>query len=113
MPVRAPRICGHCGGVHHYGERCPKAAARDRERKARHDAKRPSARDRGYDADWQRLRAKHLATYPTCIRCGEKAVVADHIVSIRRAPHRRLDPTNIQSLCVTHHSSWKQAKERK
>lgn len=113
MPVSAPRVCGLCGGVHHRGERCARAVARDKERKARFDAKRPSARARGYDAAWEKLRASHLATYPSCVRCGERAIVADHIISIRKAPHRRLDPTNIQSLCVTHHSAWKQAQERK
>lgn len=113
MPTRAPRVCGHCGGVHPSGERCPKAAARDRERKARADAKRPNARARGYDREWERARDDYLLAYPSCRRCGQKATVVDHIVSIRRAPHRRLDRTNFQSLCTACHSGHKQSIEKR
>jgi 5-methylcytosine-specific restriction endonuclease McrA len=112
MPVRAPRVCGHCGGVHKSGERCPKAAAAARERKARHDAQRPTARERGYDSEWEKARREYLAAYPSCRRCGGRATVVDHVVSIRTAPHRRLDRTNFQALCTPCHSSWKQAQER-
>jgi 5-methylcytosine-specific restriction endonuclease McrA len=112
MPVRAPRVCGHCGGVHQTGERCAHVAARDRERKARFDRQRPAARARGYDADWDKLRREHLARHPQCRRCGEPASLVDHVIAIRRAPNRRLDPTNIQSLCIRCHSRWKQAQEK-
>jgi len=86
---------------------------RDRARKAQFDAKRPSAGQRGYDADWRRLRAQHLAAHPGCVRCGAKATVVDHITPVRIAPHRRLDPANLQSLCTTHHSGAKQSEERR
>lgn len=112
MPKRTPRACGHCGGTHQPGERCQVVAARDTERKARHDARRPSASARGYDKEWEQARGEYLAAYPSCKRCGAKAVVVDHIVPIRLAPHRRLDRTNFQSLCTTHHSGWKQSLER-
>ena len=85
----------------------------DRERKARHDAKRPSARARGYDAEWEKARADYLAAYPSCRRCGQKAVLVDHIQTIRTAPHRRLDRTNFQSLCTPCHSGAKQAQDRR
>lgn len=113
MPTRPARACGLCGGVHQSGERCPVTIRRDGERKARHDATRPSAAARGYDAEWRRLRAEHLDANPLCVRCGAPAIVADHVVSVRRAPHRRLDPTNLQSLCINHHSGAKQAEERR
>jgi len=112
MPISAPRVCGLCGGVHAHGVRCQKAMARDAERKARADAKRPNARARGYDREWEKARAEYLAAYPSCRRCGARAVLVDHIVSIRKAPHRRLDRTNFQALCTPCHSSWKQAKEK-
>jgi len=105
-------VCGHCGGVHQTGERCPKAIALDGARKARHDAKRPSARARGYDGEWEKARADFLAVYPSCRHCGQKAALVDHIVSIRLAPHRRLDRTNFQALCTPCHSGWKQAREK-
>lgn len=113
MATRAPRVCGNCNGIHASGERCPKAIAMDGERKARNDRKRPSARARGYDAEWQKARADWLAVYPSCRRCGGKATLVDHVVSIKIAPHRRLDRTNFQSLCTGCHSGWKQSTERK
>ncbi|MAA98675.1 MAG: HNH endonuclease [Stappia sp.] len=113
MPRRAPKVCGHCGGVHASGERCPVAVTRDRERKARADAKRPTARARGYDRDWEQARAAYLSAYPSCRRCGAKATVVDHIVPIAKAPQRRLDRTNFQSLCQPCHSGWKQAQDKR
>ncbi|WP_237390129.1 hypothetical protein [Gluconobacter sp. Gdi] len=29
----------------------------------------------------------------------------DHIVSVRECPSRRLDPTNLRTMCQSHHSS--------
>lgn len=113
MPSRAPRVCGHCRGVHPSGERCPKVATMDRERKARHDAKRPNARARGYDREWEKARADFLAVYPSCRRCGAKATLVDHIIPIRKAPHRRLDRTNFMALCTPCHSRWKQAQDKR
>ncbi|HEV7417299.1 MAG TPA: HNH endonuclease [Tianweitania sediminis] len=113
MPTAAPRACGLCGGVHAKGTRCPKAEARHKERKAVADKKRPSARARGYDKEWEQARGEYLAAYPSCRRCGAKATLVDHITPIRQAPHRRLDRTNFQSLCQPCHSGWKQSQERK
>lgn len=59
-----------------------------------------------YDHDWQRLRARHLARHPMCaVRgCKARARHVDHIVTVKAAPDRRLDPSNLQSLCHRHHS---------
>ncbi|HLW94046.1 MAG TPA: HNH endonuclease signature motif containing protein [Solirubrobacteraceae bacterium] len=75
----------------------------------RYDRRRGSAARRGYDADWQQLRAAHLRENPWCVFCAEAgetkpAVEVDHIVEVRLAPERRLDPTNLRSLCKPHHS---------
>ena len=59
---------------------------------------------RPYDHAWQRLRAKHIKLNPMCVRCGRLGMDVDHIISIRTAPHRRLDPTNLQTLCHGCHS---------
>lgn len=112
MPLRAPRLCA-CGHRVASGVRCPCEQKADAARKARFDKRRPSAASRGYDADWRRLRAKHLAAHPYCRRCGAPAADVDHVVSLREAPERRLDPTNLQSLCRPHHSGAKQAEERR
>lgn len=111
MPVRAPRLCG-CGQLVPSGQRCGCQAKRDAERKARFDKTRPSAAQRGLGADWRKLRADHLSAHPWCRRCGARAVEVDHIVPRRQDPARRLDPTNLQSLCRSCHSGAKQREER-
>lgn len=113
MPTRAPRICGHCGKTHLSGEQCALIAARNKARKASHDANRPSRQARGYDAEWDRARRDYLAAYPSCVRCGRPASLVDHIIPIRKAPHRRLDRSNFQSLCTPCHSGWKQSQDKR
>ena len=56
---------------------------------------------------WRKLRAMQLKRFPWCAvkGCGQKAQHVDHVETIRDAPHRRLDITNLQSLCAKHHSS--------
>jgi 5-methylcytosine-specific restriction endonuclease McrA len=69
---------------------------RDAERKARFDQKRPSARLRGYDAQWER-EARAFLSRPEnrhCARCGAPAAVVMHIRSIRTAPHLRMERGN-------------------
>jgi 5-methylcytosine-specific restriction endonuclease McrA len=90
---------------------CEKAKAAVRARKSRADARRPSAHQRGYDQDWQNLRDDFLNAHAHCIRCGGTADLVDHIQTIREAPNRRLDPKNLQALCTSCHSSWKQARD--
>jgi uncharacterized protein YdaU (DUF1376 family) len=59
---------------------------------------RPTSPLRGYDWPWRRLRKRHLAQYPWCVRCGARGVDVDHVVPVRIAPDRRLDPTNLRTL---------------
>ncbi len=59
--------------------------------------------------------AQHLAAEPLCRRCQQEGRVAeadevDHIVPVKLAPHLRLDPSNLQSLCKPHHSRKTQAE---
>lgn len=112
MPVRAPVICV-CGKVVPSGERCPCRIKAKAARDAKHDKKRGTAAQRGYDGDWRRLQSKHLARHGRCVRCGAEGRVVDHIIPIRLAPGRRLDPTNLQTLCTPCHSGAKQRAERK
>ncbi|MGP2493516.1 endonuclease [Mesorhizobium sp. PUT5] len=100
MPVSAPRVCGHCGGVHQSGERCPKAAARDRERKARFDRKRPNSSQRGYDREWEKAAKEFLAQQENWwCACGAPATVVMHRRSIRTAPHLRMERANWRPGC--------------
>lgn len=71
---------------------------------------RPSMEARGYDKDWFRMRAIILRAEPNCRACAaegveRKAEIVDHIVTIRDAPHLRLEPTNLQPLCRAHHNA--------
>lgn len=44
------------------------------------------------------------ATQRTRAVCGTASVDVDRVQSIREAPHRRLDPTNLRTLCRLHHN---------
>lgn len=70
---------------------------------------RGTRQQRGYDAAWQRVRLAHLAAEPLCRFCKRMgritaATEVDHIVSIREAPHLRLEDSNLRSLCKPCHS---------
>lgn len=115
MPFRAPRICG-CGQRVPAGIQCECERKRMQERKARYDAKRPSARARGYDVRWEKESRAFLALpqnrFCAC-GCGRVADMVDHI-----RPHRgdrRLfwDKANWQPLASSPcHNRFKQSAER-
>lgn len=67
---------------------------------------RPHSRKRGYDAQWERLRAAHLSRFPWCAvaGCGRRAVIGDHKIPVSVAPQLRLAPDNVQSLCRQCHN---------
>jgi len=112
MARKAPRICG-CGKLVPSGARCSCQKKRDAERKARFDLKRPNSSARGYTGSWDRARAEYLAKHPFCRRCGERAVVVDHIKPHRGNSELFWNKDNWQPLCTTHHSSAKQREERR
>ena len=80
---------------------------RERHRKAALDKTREGAAARGYDADWQRLRAQYLKRYPLCSEpgCHRLATDVDHVLSVRLYPELRLAWSNLRSFCHSHHSS--------
>lgn len=76
------------------------------QRRAGNDARRGTAASRGYDADWRRFRTAILAGSPACVACGSmERLNVDHIASVRDAPERRLDPSNVRVLCQSCHSA--------
>lgn len=109
MPIASPHPCARpgCACVVPRGTRyCPEHTQAHRRAD---DERRGSAHSRGYDADWRRFRAAWLARHPLCVVCEADNVVragdvVDHIVSIADAPGRRLDPTNVRTLCSRHHN---------
>lgn len=80
-------------------------AQQERERKAQLDRKRASASRRGYDRQWQRVRALKLQGDPICETkgCGRPATVVDHRRTIASRPDLRLDLDNLRSLCKPCH----------
>ena len=72
------------------GQRCHHAAERDRQR--------PTARQRGYDSEYQAAAAEYLEVHPRC-ECGAPAVLVRHIISIRRRPDLRMDRRNWKPGC--------------
>jgi 5-methylcytosine-specific restriction endonuclease McrA len=100
MPYRAPSLCSHCGAAHTAANRCQRALTAERERKARFDKKRPAARQRGYDAEWQR-EAKAFLALPQneWCGCGAKATVVMHKQSIKTRPDLRMVRSNWRAGC--------------
>lgn len=79
---------------------------REAERKAALDAQRPSAADRGYDADWRCERDAYLLANPICSTpgCGQPATEVDHILSVLTHPWLRLVWANFRGFCKPCHS---------
>ncbi|UXN61724.1 HNH endonuclease signature motif containing protein [Phyllobacterium zundukense] len=110
--ARPPHLCS-CGKIVAHGVRCTCQAKQDRERKARFDQKRPSARARGYNHEWQNARAEYLGYFPTCKICGSSANVVDHIRPHKGDDRLFWDSRNWQPLCTTCHNSIKQRQEKR
>jgi 5-methylcytosine-specific restriction protein A len=112
MPTRPARICS-CGKRVPSGILCECQKARAAERKARFDATRPSARERGYTSKWEKERAAFLALFRTCARCGQPATVVNH-----KIPHkgdRKLfwSRSNWEAVCTPCHNGPIQSEERR
>lgn len=86
---------------------------RDAERKARHDAQRPTARARGYDSKWEKARADYLKAHPRCVMCGAPSRVVDHITPHKGDRKLFWSRSNWQPLCTPCHSGRKQSMEAK
>ena len=110
MP-RPPHLCT-CGRIVPHGTTCECQVALRRARNARHDARRPSARQRGYSRAWEEARADYLKHHPDCVMCGQPATVVDHVTPHRGNAKLFWDRSNWQSLCTHHHNSAKQRQER-
>ena len=79
------------------------------ELRADFDRRRGTATARGYDAAWRQLRARYLRANPLCAFCARDgrdtpATQVDHVETVAERPDRRLDWSNLRSLCDTHHS---------
>lgn len=110
MPSRAPSACRRpgCSGLVRDGV-CSVCGPLVRARQVEHDQRRGSARERGYDARWEKVRRLHLMAEPLCRMCGQAgrvmlASMVDHIVPIADGG-AVLDDDNLQSLCRRCHDA--------
>lgn len=78
--------------------------------------RRPTSRQRGYTAAWEKARAAYLASHPWCAMCAKigmqtPATVVDHITPHRGDQRLFWDQSNWQPLCQPHHDRVKQRQE--
>lgn len=85
----------------------------EKERKARFDKKRPTSRQRGYTAEWEKASKEFLAVYSSCRRCGAPATLVDHITPHKGNQVLFWNRANWQPLCTPCHSRAKQSEERR
>ena len=74
-----------------------------------YDATRGTSRERGYDHDWERVRAAKLSRSPLCEDCFERGIYipaaqVHHIKKVKDFPELRLSMDNLRSLCESCHS---------
>jgi 5-methylcytosine-specific restriction enzyme A len=79
------------------------------EQQREYNQHRGSAYSRGYDHSWRKLRDRFVRQHPLCSRCETAgrivaATMVDHVIPIAIAPDRRLDETNMNSLCDQCHA---------
>jgi 5-methylcytosine-specific restriction protein A len=92
----------------------PDRRARNRE----HNAKRGSARERGYNTRWEKARKTYLMRNPLCVMCQKEgrvtaATVVDHIIPHKGDTALFWDTeNNWMSLCAHCHNSTKQRMEK-
>ncbi|MDW9841142.1 HNH endonuclease [Sinorhizobium meliloti WSM1022] len=113
---KPPRLCS-CGNVVPHGVFCECQRAATRARNARHDARRPSACDRGYNREWREARTEYLTLHPHCRECARHGVtrlatVVDHVIPHRGDKRLFWHRANWQPLCARCHNSIKQRQER-
>ena len=83
-----------------------------------YDDSRGTAKERGYDHTWRRLRRIKLSNNPLCELCLSKDIVVqasqvDHIIPVSQQPELRLVYDNLQSLCETCHSKKTREENKK
>ena len=111
--MSTPKLCLEpgCPGLAFEGPRCPRHTKEQERRRVRAD---PVSRGVYHSVRWRRLRRDQLRKHPFCEwpGCMRVADTVDHVVTIHEAPERAYDPTNLRSLCRSHHG-MAEAEKRK
>lgn len=81
------------------------------------DARRGTARERGYSPAWDRASRGFLAKNPLCLACLAEDIVSparvtDHVIPHKGDRVRFWDRANWQPACAWHHDKIKQVLER-
>ena len=76
-----------------------------RQQKQQYEAERPTSKERGYDAEWSKIRRAYLAEQPMCewSGCEHDATDVHHIVALNKGGTHDYD--NLIALCHAHHSA--------
>jgi 5-methylcytosine-specific restriction protein A len=74
-----------------------------------YDRQHNPEKSRVYNHEWRALRKAFIQSNPLCADCLSMGKIVGasevhHVVAVRKAPERRLDPSNLCSLCTTCHS---------
>lgn len=116
MPSRSNRPCKERGCPNltrdisgYCDEHRQTAIDKQNERRAQHDKYRGSARERGYDKTWERLRKMYLREHPLCEDCLEEekiepATEVHHKQKVKDHPELRLVKSNLRALSKECHS---------
>lgn len=116
MPATLPKPCSYLGCPHSttVGSYCNKhrkhhEQQRILQRRAYERIRnRPTAAQRGYNAEWQRIRAQVKRQQPYCARCGTKSTTEIH----HRLPLSQggtNDRANLIGLCTSCHHNIHQS----
>jgi len=103
-----PKIaCLNCG-IPSNGYRCENCA----QAYAKKYAWKPSSAQRGYDAQWRKVRLQVLdRDHWTCYICNKKLVgndaTVDHLVALSKDYEQRLNPDNLRACCRSCNSAKK------
>lgn len=115
MPARPKSICKHpgCGKLIDAPGFCDgHAKQRQREADSRRrvdDARRGTAKERGYTYKWRQARASFLSANPLCLECEKAgrltpATVVDHVEPHKGDMAKFWSQRNWQPLCASCHS---------
>ncbi len=105
-PGRGPRY-NACPNLVKPGTICPECEPFEKARVRAYDKSRGSSGERGYDAQWQKVRELKARREPLCEMCLPEVVPLDivhHIKPIETHPELRLVMENLKSVCEKHHN---------
>ena len=96
--IRSKREClyPHCGKLVDKGY-C------EQHKPKTDDSYRASARQRGYDTNWEKFREQYLRKNPICTQCGALATIVHHVKPLSSGGDKYRS-VNLQAVCVACHN---------